>query len=372
MSEHAEIAAREGSRSLLGEIRAQIEAKGSLPVSDYMRRCLAHTYAGGRMLGRDGDFVTAPEISQIFGELLGLWAAVVWQQMGSPVPVHLVELGPGRGTMMADMLRAIRRVPAFAAAVSVHMVETSPGLTRLQQSLLTVGDQRPAIPLAWHTALSGVPEGPAIIIANELLDAFPVRQLVGTAEGWRERCVGVGASGQLTFVAGPSVSTIPDELASVAAVASAGDILEIHQSQELAVGFAQRMRTAPVAALLIDYGHVESALGDTLQAVRRHAFEPPLHAPGEADVTAQVDFAQVASGLRRHGLAVDGPVSQGAFLSRLGITERASRLMSANPGQANAIEMAVGRLLSPSGMGARFQAIGARSPHLPPLPGLAA
>ena len=224
--------------------------------------------------------------------------------------------------------------------------------------------------IAWHTTLADVPAGPAIVVANEVLDALPTRQLVRTPDGWRERCVGMSPTGQLVFVSGDPVAAIPDALAAVADTARSGDVLEVTGADELAGGLARRARVAPLAALLIDYGHVDSALGDTLQAVRGHAFAQPLQAPGSADLSAQVDFAQVAASLRRHGLGLDGPVSQAAFLSRLGMTERASRLMSANAGQANAIEMAVGRLLSPSGMGARFQALGARSPDLPPLPGL--
>jgi len=329
-------------------------------VDEYMQACHAHPLYGYRhkldSIGSAGDFVTAPEISQVFGELIGLWSAVVWETMGRPAPLRLVELGPGRGTLMRDALRAGRAMPAFVAAVSVHLVEVSEPMRRLQRAAL-LGSAAPT----WHDTLAEVPAGPSIVIANELLDALPIRQLVRDGQAWRERVVALDPRGGLTFAAGDAV-----EFKSAVPV-SEGAIVELRAGEDELLA-ALAARAVPCAALLIDYGPAAPAIGDTLQAVRDHAYTDPLADPGTADLTAHVQFAALAGKARAAGLAADGPITQAEFLGGLGIVERTARLMAANPSRAAEIETATQRLLSPGGMGQLFKAMVVRSPALPAPP----
>ncbi len=358
----ADAAARR-TTPLAAKLAARIEQEGPISIADYMQACLndpEHGYYRKRTaIGRGGDFITAPEISQVFGELIGLWSAVVWQQMGEPVRLRLIELGPGRGTLMRDALRAARADPAFRAALDVHLVESNATLEAMQRATLS-GE---GVPIRWSSNLEcGGDRGPTIILANEFLDTLPVDQWVFRAGRWRHRCVGLGGDGSLSFTAGAAD-------ASIALPAQDGDILE---SRASALGvFADKLARcgAPLAALFVDYGHPRPALGDTLQAVAAHHHDDPLRAPGEADLSSQVDFAGVADAMRHHGLACDGPVPQAHLLATLGIVERASRLMAANPLEAAEIESGIARLLAPTGMGTRFCALGVRSQGLPPLPG---
>jgi SAM-dependent MidA family methyltransferase len=356
----------------LGEqLKARIAREGPIPVADFMQACLhdpVHGYYRTRdAIGRAGDFITAPEISQVFGELIGLWCAVVWQSMGKPSGARLVELGPGRGTLMRDALRAARAVSGFRAALRVELVETNAALAELQRASL----EEEGVPLRWSTDLQPVGDEPAIVIANEFLDTLAVAQWVLNRTGWSVRCVGLDGAGNLTFVAGEPVrrAELPGDLL---ARAQAGDIYETRASAF--AGLARMLATsqAPLAALFIDYGHTTPALGDTLQAVRAHRYDDPLSAPGGADLTAQVDFAAFADAMHAHGLLCDGPVTQAEFLGSLGIAERASRLMAANPDKAARIEADIARLMAPGGMGTRFHVIAVRNAGVPPLPGLAA
>ncbi|MGE0700562.1 MAG: class I SAM-dependent methyltransferase [Hyphomicrobiaceae bacterium] len=347
-------------------LRARIARDGPIPVADYMAACLGHPehgyYRAREAIGATGDFVTAPEISQIFGELMGLWSAVVWQQMGQPLPFDLVELGPGRGTMMADALRAARRVPGFIEAARVRLVEPSPVLAAQQKAKL----EGAARDMAWCDGVETIGAGPVIVLANEMLDVLPVRQLIRVEDGWRERGVGCDADGRLVFaeLAVADVPALPPETMA----ARPGDIVELRSVAALALELSRIASGGPLVALLVDYGHSESGLGDTLQAVRAHAYEHPLASPGEADLTAQVDFATVAAAFRGAGFAVSPPITQAELLGSLGIAERASRLMAANPARAGEIETAVARLMAPQGMGTRFKALAIRSPGLPPPP----
>jgi NADH dehydrogenase [ubiquinone] 1 alpha subcomplex assembly factor 7 len=346
---------------------------GGLSVHDYMATCVRAYYGAGRVFGTAGDFVTAPEISQIFGELIGLWCAVVWQQMGRPPVFNLIELGPGRGTMMRDALRALRLVPDCLAAARIQLLEQSQVLCGVQADTLAGCGAN----VSWPNDIADIAEAPSIVLGNEFVDALPVHQLVWSNGAWLTRCVALGSDGQLMFTAGhrlgsdPSDPPEPPFVARLSGTAREGDIVEFRQLGVLLLGLDRFIKSG-VAVLLVDYGHTHSAIGDTLQAVRAHRHEDPLCSPGEADLTAHVDFEDLARMLTARDLAVERPVTQAAFLASLGISERASRLMTANPAEVNAIEMAVGRLLSPSGMGARFKVLGARSPHLPPLPGLPA
>jgi NADH dehydrogenase [ubiquinone] 1 alpha subcomplex assembly factor 7 len=351
------------------ELRAMISASGPIPVSRYMALCLSHPehgyYTNRDPFGRAGDFVTAPEISQMFGELVGLWAAEVWRQMGSPPAVRLIELGPGRGTMMADALRAARALPAFRSALSVHLVETSPALERRQRETLAAC----GVPITWHRALAEVPAGAAIIFANEFFDALPVHQAVRGAQGWHERVVGLDHEGRLAFAFSPVLSPIAHMPQRLDATAAPGAIFEWRCAEAIRALAARVARNG--AALIIDYGHTESGLGDTLQAVRGHRFADVLAEPGEADLTAHVDFAALRADAERAGTHVYGSIEQGLFLQRLGITQRAARLKTATPAKADAIDAALARLTGPgpAGMGRLFKALALCDPTLGPLPG---
>jgi NADH dehydrogenase [ubiquinone] 1 alpha subcomplex assembly factor 7 len=356
---------------LEAELRRIIAADGPMSVATFMGLCLGHPvhgyYTTRDPFGRAGDFTTAPEISQMFGELIGLWAAAVWQAMGAPARLALVELGPGRGTLMADALRAARVMPAFATALDVHLVETSPVLQRRQQETLAAF----GVPLAWHGELAAVPDGALIVIANEFFDALPVHQAVKTPSGWHERMVGLGPDDKLAFALHPDpipglAALVPESVAG----APTGAVFE-WRSGDVASEIARRVAAHGGAALVIDYGHGESAVGETLQAVGRHGFADPLATPGEVDLTAHVDFAALARAARAAGARVHGPVSQGAFLRRLGIEARAAALRAkATAAQAADIDAALARLIGSGGaMGESFKAMALADPKLAALPG---
>jgi len=295
-----------------------------------------------------GDFTTAPEISQAFGEVLGAWAAVVWQGMGAPERVTLAELGPGRGTLMADALRAIAAaLPGFRAALSVHLVETSPGLRAVQ---------RERVPDAtWHDSAATLPDGPLIVLANEFLDALPIRQFVRRGAGWTER-----------FVAGDRFVEHPADPPE--RDAEDGAVVEVNEAALALVTALARRRQ--VAALFIDYGPAESAPGDSLQAIRGGTAADPLAEPGSADLTAHVDFAALAGAARRAGAAVYGPTPQGPFLARVGLHARVGRLSRAAPPEtARRLLQGLHRLTDPHAMGRLFKALSVCDPELPPPPG---
>lgn len=354
---------------LARKLAARIALDGPIGVGEYMQACLQDPehgyYRRQPAIGSGGDFITAPEISQVFGEIIGLWCAVVWQQMGSPPALRLVELGPGRGTLMRDALRAVRLVPAFRAALRVELIESNAALEPIQRAALKGEDA----PLHWSRSLAAGTDA-AIVIGNEFLDTLPVSQWVFRDGAWRRRCVDIEAAETLIFTDGAAEASLP-----IPAGLSAPRDGDIYESRAAALApFAAQLAYlgAPLAALFIDYGHPQPGYGDTLQAVAAHRYADPLQAPGENDLTAQVDFAAVAGGLRAGGLVTDGPVPQADFLGRLGIVERASKLMAANPAKAGEIEAGVARLIAPGGMGTRFQVIGARTPAVPPLPALQA
>jgi NADH dehydrogenase [ubiquinone] 1 alpha subcomplex assembly factor 7 len=303
------------------------------------------------------DFTTAPEISQIFGEIIGAWMAVVWESLGRPDPVILAEAGPGRGTLMADARRLTARVaPAFHAATNVHFIETSPRL-RAEQAL-RVPDA------AWHEGLASLPDGPTILVANEFLDALPIRQFRHEGGLWLERHVQDGAFVELPCAA---PADLPD------AEAALEGILEVNEAAEAFVAkLAERLTAQGGVALILDYGTPENP-GDSLQAIRaRRPAEPLTHA-GEADLTALVDFGAIARAAARAGAAPQGPVPQGAFLSRLGLFQRAERLARGRPPEEAAALMAgARRLAEPLQMGGLFKAMAIAASLRPDLPGFAA
>ena len=344
---------------LEAEIRRIIETDGPISVADYMRLCLGHPQHGYYVtrdpLGARGDFITAPEVSQMFGELVGAWAAAVWRQMGAPRELRLIELGPGRGTLMADALRAAKAMPEFADALSVHLVEMSPALREAQQAKLGA--------VTWHSQIEDVPEGPCITIANEFVDALPVDQLVKGRDGWHMRMVGV-VDDHLAFVVSPDALPGRTEIE-----APSGAILESRHDRPVAL-LARRMAGHGGAALVIDYGHAATGFGDTLQAVRGHRYADPLAGPGESDLTTQVDFAALARTARREGARTHGPIPQGEFLRRLGIAQRAARLkQTATPQQAADIDSALARLTAADQMGELFKVLAIADPKLGALPG---
>lgn len=355
------------------EIRKLIQSAGPMPVSRYMELCLTHPQFGYYMtrdpLGREGDFTTAPEVSQMFGELLGLWAAAVWKSMGLPNPVRLIELGPGRGTMMADVLRAIRVLPAFYQAVTVHMVEINPALVDRQQE--TLNGVKP--PTTWYDRIDDIEPGPAIVLANEYFDALPVHQVVRLQHGWHERVVEISPSGQLVFATAPEPLKHFDLLLPpLVRAAPAGAIFEWRPNQEI-MRIGRRLRDQGGAALIIDYGHARSDAGDTFQAIARHNFTDPLRNPGQADLTAHVDFQALALGAEDAGARLHGPLEQGEFLRRIGIETRAAALMSkATPQVSEDVEQALKRLTGTGrgAMGALFKVLGVSHPNIKTLPGL--
>ncbi len=357
------------------ELRRLIALAGPMPVSEFMAHCLGHPQHGYYIthdpFGASGDFITAPEISQMFGELVGLWAAAVWQQMGSPGEVHLIELGPGRGTMMLDMLRAANVMPGFRPAIAVHLVETSPVLIARQKQ--TLANQEIAV--AWHESLADVPEGAAIIVANEYFDALPVNQAVKQADGWHERLVGVDLEGELAFAVAPEPlkffeQTLPPQVR----MADIGAIYE-WRADAAALEVGRRVVHGGGAALIIDYGYLESMTGSTLQALRNKRKADPLVAPGLADLTAHLDFQALASTAESIGCRVHGPIDQAALLRRLGIEQRATNLKKVAPAdKAATIDMALSRLTAggATGMGNLFKAIGLSPRTMLTLPGFVA
>ncbi|WP_052389071.1 class I SAM-dependent methyltransferase [Belnapia moabensis] len=318
-----------------------------------MARAAAAYYAGRDPFGRGGDFTTAPEISQAFGECLGLWAAVTWQMMGAPAPVRLVELGPGRGTLMADALRAVAEVmPAFRAAAEVHLVETSPALRAAQAARLPGA--------AWHERVEVVPAGPAIVIANEFFDALPIRQFIRREDGWRERFV---AAGGFVEQAVEETPALPD-------TAPEGAVFEVSEAGlAIAHQLGGRLREQGGAALVLDYGPGEPGFGDSLQAMAGHGRADPLAEPGSVDITAHVPFPALAAAAREAGAATHGPLPMGLFLQRLGLMSRAAILARSNLRQAGLILSGAERLVAPEGMGRLFKALCLCHPGLAIPPG---
>ena len=352
------------------KIRSLIEADGPMPVSRYMALCLGHPqhgyYTTRDPLGAAGDFTTAPEVSQMFGELIGLWCAEVWRRMGAPRRILLVEMGPGRGTLMQDMLRAARVLPEFRAALAVHLIETSPKLKERQRIALADA----GVPVTWHERPESLPDGPLLAVANEFVDALPVDQFVKAEDGWHERRVGLGPDGKLVFGLDPvALPALEENLPPRLRPAPAGAMLErrdLGPMQEI----ARRIAASGGAGLVIDYGHIQTAFGDTLQAVRSHKPVDPIEDPGEADLTAHVDFEALGAAIKGQGVSLHGPVTQGGFLRRLGIGLRAERLKKSAPAQTEAIDAALARLTGPApGMGELFKVFAFSQGNLPAPPG---
>lgn len=341
-------------RSLADMFRRLIAATGPISLAQFMGESNARYYAGKDPLGAEGDFITAPEISQMFGELIGLWLADLWIRAGRPGHPLYVELGPGRGTLARDALRAMTR---YGLEPEVHLVEGSTELKRLQLE---------AVPQArFHADLSTVPmEGPILLVANEFLDALPVRQLIMTADGWREVMVATDDQGRFVLAAGrqPMDAAVPEARRD----AEVGTVLETCPGAAAIVfEAAGRLAGQGGAAVFIDYGHAEPRAGSTLQAVARHRKVDPFAAPGEADLTAHVDFATLADIARSRGARWLGTVPQGAWLRALGIEARAEALADLAPQYREAVMRAKERLTGDGQMGLLFKVMGLAAPEWP-------
>ncbi len=348
------------AEALLPERLARaITLAGPIPLSQFMGAANAHYYATRDPLGARGDFTTAPEVSQMFGELIGLWLADLWDRAGRPEGAHYVEFGPGRGTLAVDALRAMGQV---GLAPPVALVETSPSLRAIQKERLPEAE--------WVLDPVGLPDqGPLLVVANEFFDALPIRQLVATAEGWRERLVACQDTLFLPIVGDRSFDMIiPRHLKD----AAPGSILETSPaSVAILRQLAARLLAQGGAALIVDYGYEGPAIGDTLQAVRGHRYANPFEDPGEADLTAHVDFATLREAAEAEGLVAYGPVTQGALLSALGIGPRTESLARAAPERAEDLARDRDRLIDPEQMGDLFKAIAITAPGWPVPAGFA-
>ena len=354
-------------------LHGQIQQVGSISVAEFMSTALSHPehgyYNTRDPFGRSGDFITAPEVSQMFGELIGLWAAAVWRLMGGPQNIRLIELGPGRGTLMADALRAIKQsIPEFCDKLCVDLVDISPVLKQCQSE--TLQQWKEAIDICWHDDLAAIPDGPSIIIANEFFDALPVHQYENTQEGWCERFVGLNENEDFCFTLGEELknnSIIPENLRS----ASIGQIFESNlESVHVVERLCDRLKFQNGACLVVDYGHVKQGLGDTVQAVKNQKYHNLFQQIGEADLTAHVDFEAMSMTAADHGCQIFGPITQKTLLERLGIVVRAEQLKGTSEShQAVAVQQAYDRLIGEDEMGVLFKAMAFTNSSMMSIPG---
>lgn len=361
--------------ALAAALRDEIRRDGPISLARYIEQALGHPtlgyYRNRDPLGARGDFTTAPEISQMFGEMIGAWLAVAWQQSGSPGLINLVELGPGRGTMMSDALRATRAVAGFHASIKLHLVETSEPLRAAQAAALAQLD----VTATWHDSCDSLPSGPLLLVANEFFDALPIRQLERTHAGWRERLVTADGEDGNRFrlvVSATAPSVMPPVMLQDAPIGSVWETSP--QSQAIIRELAGRIAADGGVALIIDYGYGQPSCGESLQALRAHLRHDPLAEPGSADITAHVDFAALGASATAAGAKTYGPIDQGPFLTGLGLAARAERLRAAaltrhRPDQAAAVATAYKRLIAPTEMGSLFKALAFTATNQPAPPG---
>ena len=366
------------TRSLADRLKDRIREAGPISVAEYMTICLLDPVQGyyptRDPLGADGDFITAPEISQMFGEVIGLWCVQSWIDLGRPDALHLIEYGPGRGIMMSDMLRSASLDAGFKSAVNVWLIEASAALEAVQGR--TLGSA--GVPVQWVKRLEDVPEGPSLVIGNEFLDCLPIQQLICTdpfagKDGWAERRVGLDADERFCFVKinVPAAAGLTEKLPTGASAARTGDLLETcPAAAQIIDGLAQRFKQAPGRALFIDYGPDETEFSDTLQALKRHEKVGVFSDPGNTDLTARVDFAALSEIAAAADLTASAAVPQREFLSKLGLEMRAVALIRAKPDAKPVIARQLHRLTDDAEMGQLFKAICLSSNGLPPPLGL--
>jgi len=352
---------------MLDHLKQLISQRGALTVADYMFECLTNPdygyYVHSEPFGASGDFVTAPEISQVFGELIGLWAVHQWHAMDKPKSFNLIELGPGRGTLMSDALRTAVGLPEFITGLNIHLVETSQRLRSFQKRALA------QFMPTWHDDISSLPDGPIIVIANEFFDALPIHQFEYTAHGWLERRVAI-KDDHFTFTRCPPQFSIEAHVSS-AGHPRVGNIFEVSPaSQKIVSELAARCISQSGCGLFIDYGHSQSGYGDTFQAVKAHAYVDVLKTPGDADLTAHVDFEALSKSAGQVGAIAYGTELQGQFLKALGINERIDALSSrATRDQLAQLIAGRDRLIEDDKMGNLFKVMAIVSPDLPPPSG---
>lgn len=337
-----------------------IETQGPISVATFMSIVLGHPqhgyYTAQKPFGSSGDFVTAPEVSQVFGELLGLWCVQAWMDCGKPAPFNFVELGPGRGTLIVDAMRAATQVaPEFVKAAQVYLVEASASLRAEQKKCLDAA----AISAKWLSRFGDLPKRPAILIANEFFDALPIHQYTFGGDGWRERFVTVDKTNgkpRFVFTLSPTISKSP---LPAGLKALEGDLLEVSPASiALGAEIGAVIIKNGGAALIVDYGYAATAVGDTLQAVRDHAFHDVLSDVGTADLTAHVNFQHIAEAAGGEGARVWKPIAQGDFLTQLGIKQRCAKLVAGKPSDiATSLQQDVVRLISPTQMGTLFKVL---------------
>ncbi|NMM43255.1 class I SAM-dependent methyltransferase [Rhodospirillaceae bacterium KN72] len=360
---------------LEAHLRRRIAVEGPIPLDTYMGEALGNPAHGYYMtrdpFGRAGDFTTAPEISQMFGELIGLWFAEIWRQMGQPNRFHLVEFGPGRGTLSADLLRAAKRLPGFLDACSLHLVETSPVLREAQRKTLSSSGVTPE----WHGDIAELPDdAPLLIVANEFFDALPIRQMQRVEGGWRERLVGIDPNSDALAITlaggtGPLEALIHPSKRDSAKVGKVVELAPI--AWRIAGDLGARLAAQGGAALIIDYGYAGPATGDTLQAVKAHEPCGIFETPGDADLTVHVDFTALAHAATQAGCRAAPLLTQGEFLHRLGIDIRTQTLIQAAPEpMRDGILAARSRLIGEEAMGTLFKVLGLAAPEMPVLPGM--
>ena len=355
------------STPLAQKIKHRIAAHGPMSLAEYMNLCLSDPEHGYYMtqqpFGVKGDFTTAPEVSQLFGELIGAWLMHQWLTQDLQGPVQLVEIGPGRGTLMKDVLRVISLRPQLQENLSVHLVETSPTLRKAQEKLL----KNEAI--TWHSDLSTVPDGPTLLIANELFDALPIHQYQLTEKGWFERCIGLDDNDELIF--GLSTGNLSQaDIDKFDLQPKPGDILEISPAAiNMAAAIGNRIKQQGGAALLIDYGYAKTATGDTFQALKNHEYVPVLEQCGQADLTAHVNFQALSNAITLSGAVPHGPIGQGAFLLGLGLLERAGQLGTGKSAlEQDQIRKDVERLAADNQMGTLFKVLSVTPTADKPIP----
>ncbi|VAV90011.1 SAM-dependent methyltransferase, MidA [hydrothermal vent metagenome] len=346
--------------ALIERLQRQIHQAGPLSVAHFMTLCLLDPvdgyYPTKDPIGAGADFITAPEVSQMFGELIGIWLIHVWEQLGKPQRLNLVEFGPGKGTMMSDVLRTARSVPAFSSALNVHLIEASAALVAVQAQTLGPFEQ----PMNWCDHLRETADGPLVVLANEYLDCLPVRQFVRQKDTWFERLVDCTPAGELQYVlANAPLSPLDiEQIPAGLRAAEPDSLIELRPGMdELFAALKDRAKADPVIGLLIDYGPASSECGDTLQAVFCHKKVDPLLRPGQVDLTARVDFASVSELAKTHGFTVTGPLEQGKWLQQMGIMQRAAALMSNGQAKKSVIARQVHRLTDADEMGNLFKVL---------------